>query len=953
MSHAPSTSTSSVPSNFQSIFNAALKAYKKKTKNDLLAHPLAAQLQACNSSADILAILQDKVEEFDQSRSADERLSRWLNPTINILYALSATLGEGIGLVFSPAKVISAGIGVLLSAAKDVEASQDNLVDLFERIENFFKRLESYTTVQPTDAMTDILIKIMIEVLNIFAIATKEMRQSRAKRYLKKLIGKKEMEDALKRLDKLTQEEARMAAAEILKLTHIVDGKVTTVVNGVQQLANSIDDVKWNQVRESLRRWVTPPDPSTNHNIACGIQHGGTAQWFFRGGIFGIWRSATGSLLWIYGKPGSGKSILCSAIIQDIETMCKAESGSIAYFYFDFRDLDKQNRRNLLPSLLAQLSTQSGPRCDILHRLYLEHDKGSKAPSEAALTQCLKDMLTIPNQPPIYIILDALDECPNTRGIPSPREEVLTLVKDLVNLRLPHLHICVTSRPEFDIRATLGPLALHSVSLHDQSGQKKDIVDYVHSVVYSDSETMMKKWREGDKKMVVDALSEKADGMFRWVFCQLETLRQCLPQSVRRTLNELPESLDGTYERVMMEIKKTNQAHAYRLLQCLTVAVRPLSVAELAELLAFDFDAAKGGIPELNSNWRWEDHEQAVLSTCSSLITVVPDEESPVVQFSHFSVKEFLMSDRLATSTGDISQYHISLEDAHTVLAQASLGVLLRDPNVTNGADSAPLARYAAVHWVTHAQFENVTSRIRDGMEQLFDSDQPYFDAWVQLHDVDFDSPDSPNLIDLNPGARLLYYAALCGFQELVEYLTLKYPQHATSRGGRLGTGLHSASYAGHLQIVRSLLRHGVGVDVRDHLNGTALQWASMKGRRDVVECLLDHGADVNVQDDLHYTPLILAAYGHMDVVRVLLEHGADVHSRNNSGWTPLHRAVRGASITLKGDHPRIVQLLLEHGADVEAEDKRGRTPLQVALEQGKSEIARLLSEFRSGRAQA
>ncbi|KAH9044060.1 hypothetical protein EDB83DRAFT_1576213 [Lactarius deliciosus] len=717
-----------------------------------------------------------------------------------------------------------------------------------------------------------------------------------------------------------------MAAAEILKLTHIVDNKVTTVVNGVQQLTNSIDNVT---LRESLRKWVTPPDPSTNHNIACGIQHGGTAQWFFRGGIFGNWRS-TGSLLWIYGKPGSGKSILCSAIIQDIQTLRKAGLASIAYFYFDFRDLDKQHRRNLLPSLLVQLSTQFGPRCDILHRLYLEHEEGSQAPSEAALIQCLKDMLTIPNQPPIYIILDALDECPNLRGIPTPREEVLTLVKDLVNLRLPRLHICVTSRPEFDIRATLGPLALQSVSLHDQSGQKEDIVDYVHSVVYSDSETMMKKWREGDKKMVVEALSEKADGMFRWVFCQLETLRQCLPQSVRHTLNELPESLDGTYERVMMEIKKTNQAHAYRLLQCLTVAARPLSVAELAELLAFDFDAAKDGIPELNSNWRWEDHEQAVLSTCSSLITVVPGRRSrpPVVQFSHFSVKEFLMSDRLATSTGDISQYHISLEDAHTVLAQASLGVLLRDRDVTNGADSAPLARYAAEHWVTHARFENVTSRIRDGMEQLFDSDRPYFNAWVQLHNVDPKDYGRTPSTDLIPGARPLYYAALCGFHELVEYLSLKYPQHATSRGGRLGTALHSASYAGHLQIVRSLLRHGVGADVRDHVNDTALQWASAQGHRDVVECLLDHGADVNLQDDDHNTPLTLAAYGgHMDVVRVLLEH-------------------------VQGDHPRIVQLLLEHGADVDAENKYGNTPLQVALEQGKSEIARLLSEFRSGRAQ-
>ena len=157
-------------------------------------------------------------------------------------------------------------------------------------------------------------------------------------------------------------------------------------------------------------------------------------------------------------------------------------------------------------------------------------------------------------------------------------------------------------------------------------------------------------------------------------------LQQRLPQSLRRTLNELPESLDGTYERVMMEIMRANQSHAYRMLQCLTVAIRPLTVAELAEILAFDFNDTKGGIPKLNANWRWEDHEQAVLSTCSSLVTVVPNYGSPVVQFSHFSVKEFLLSDRLATSKREISQFHISLLDAHTLLAQASLAVLLRDP---------------------------------------------------------------------------------------------------------------------------------------------------------------------------------------------------------------------------------------------------------------------------------
>ena len=185
----------------------------------------------------------------------------------------------------------------------------------------------------------------------------------------------------------------------------------------------------------------------------------------------------------------------------------------MAYFYFDFRDLDKQHRRNLLPSLLIQLSSQSRPCHDVFSRLYSAHKNGAQTPSDSAMIQCLKDMLALPHSQPVYIILDALDECPNWPGIPSPREQVIALVKELVDLRLPHLRICITSRPEFDIRATLTPLAQHRVSLHDESGQKKDIVDYVNSVLYSDSETVMKSWREEDKEMVVEVLSEKADGM--------------------------------------------------------------------------------------------------------------------------------------------------------------------------------------------------------------------------------------------------------------------------------------------------------------------------------------------------------------------------------------------------------------------------------------------------------
>ena len=186
----------------------------------------------------------------------------------------------------------------------------------------------------------------------------------------------------------------------------------------------------------------------------------------------------------------------------------------MAYFYFDFRDANKQTSRDLVSSLLNQLSTRSGPRCDILSDLYSAHDDGKNQPSDIILVDCLKKMLTLPDQRPTYLIIDALDESPNTSGIPSPRETVLRLLKELVNLSLPHLHICVTSRPEIDIRNVLESLTSRLVSLHDQSGQKKDIAEYVRTMVYSDLEQIMRRWRTEDKELVIETLSERADGMY-------------------------------------------------------------------------------------------------------------------------------------------------------------------------------------------------------------------------------------------------------------------------------------------------------------------------------------------------------------------------------------------------------------------------------------------------------
>jgi len=183
----------------------------------------------------------------------------------------------------------------------------------------------------------------------------------------------------------------------------------------------------------------------------------------------------------------------------------------MAYFFFDFKDKGKQDARALLSSLLFQLSHHSASFCDILSRYHSSHQYGSRQPSDRTLVQCLEDMLNVSGCIPVYLVIDALDECPKTSGIPSSREKVIALMKMLVMLNHPNLRLCITSRPELDIQISLEPLTSNQISLHDQSGQKQDIVDFISSVVCSDEN--MQRWREEDKNMVIKTLSERADGM--------------------------------------------------------------------------------------------------------------------------------------------------------------------------------------------------------------------------------------------------------------------------------------------------------------------------------------------------------------------------------------------------------------------------------------------------------
>ena len=205
------------------------------------------------------------------------------------------------------------------------------------------------------------------------------------------------------------------------------------------------------------------------------------------------------------------KAIIRSAVVQDVEGMHAAGLATMAYYYFDFRDVKKLDCYGLVSSLISQLSAKSDSCFNVLSELYSENIRGIQKPDIDALKKCMTDMLSLPGQAPIYIIIDALDECPNVSGRPTARDEVLEIIEEFVDLKLPNVHLCVTSRPEADIRTVLEPLTSLKISLHDESGQKEDIIQYIKSVVRSDRN--MRRWKEEDKKLVIDTLSEKADGM--------------------------------------------------------------------------------------------------------------------------------------------------------------------------------------------------------------------------------------------------------------------------------------------------------------------------------------------------------------------------------------------------------------------------------------------------------
>ncbi|KAI9772207.1 MAG: hypothetical protein M1839_002525 [Geoglossum umbratile] len=486
--------------------------------------------------------------------------------------------------------------------------------------------------------------------------------------------------------------------AEILKLVGDIDNAFQTLEQLYHGIHSDVKDVRQSQQsseQQKMLEWLSSVDPSTNHNIAVRKREPKTGVWFLESDDFHSWMRSCG-FLWLHGIPGCGKTVLCSTIIEAVKEVCLADATQkLAYFYFDFRDTEKQDVAVLLRSLIRQLCAGESDFPQVVETIYNRYKTPGHEPTVEELTSTLFSIIDGLRKE-IYIIMDALDEYP-ANAAKSNRQELLDQIKRMIEHKSERLHILATSRNEHDIRLTLGTPAAGGISIQS-SNVDVDIGMYIRTRLAEDP--MLKLLPSNAKVNIEAKLGEGAHGMFRWAFCQLETLRSCRNRrAVQEALKALPRTLDETYERILMDIAKDDfdKEAAQLILQWLAFSERPLTLQEVAEAAIL-----KPGDCPINLEERLFD-PLVVLQICRGLVSLSrekvniygPETECDIVRIAHFSVKEYLMSDR------STSAFFISAESAHNHIGKCCISYLLqmdRPDLPMQCLNDYPLLQYSAEH---------------------------------------------------------------------------------------------------------------------------------------------------------------------------------------------------------------------------------------------------------------
>ncbi|PZD29497.1 vegetative incompatibility protein HET-E-1 [Pyrenophora tritici-repentis] len=659
-----------------------------------------------------------------------------------------------------------------------------------------------------------------------------------------------------------------------------------------------------------IRSWLSAPNPSTNYHKAHKQRQAKTGVWLLEGEQFTRWKESAASRLWLYGIPGCGKTILSSTIIEHLLQHCYDDTSMVtAYFYFDFNDTQKQDPKLMLRSLLYQLLQSSVVIPKGVDALISSCENGKRQPSLHTLLEVTRQAMQEFTQ--VYVILDALDEC-------TQRSELMDMLETVARWQLNGLHLLMTSRKERDIERSLESY----VGEEDTICLQRDVVDkdiqrYVQQRLRDDKG--LAKWNKDAaiRQEIEAALMSGARGMFRWAVCQLDTLGKCCNRAMlRKSLASLPRTLDQTYDRILSTISEEYSKYAMRILQWLTFSARPLSVEEIAEVVAID--VARD--PAFDRDEVLEDPLE-VLDICSSLVTITKNEADgrlrpaqQIIALAHYSVQEYLVSDRIRQ--GSAKQYSMQEAECQIALTRSSLEYLiqLQQPLSRETLKAFALAKYTAEFWSSHLR------KTGDKIEQtsqltmaLMAREEPAYLNWIRLHDPD-----------------------LRGHEQVVKTLLDK-GADVNAQGGRFGNALQAASYGGYEQVVKALLDNGADVNAQGGDYNNALQAASVRGHEQVVKRLLDAGADVNAQGEEYSNALYAAsARGHEQVVKRLLDAGADVNAQGEVYDNALQAASRGG-------YEQVVKMLLDKGAEVNAQGGRYGNALYIASARGHEQVVKML----------
>ncbi|KAK1573827.1 uncharacterized protein LY79DRAFT_593711 [Colletotrichum navitas] len=711
-------------------------------------------------------------------------------------------------------------------------------------------------------------------------------------------------ESTLKKLDEDIDELVIHLSLALQLLQQDVTNRIQDEIEDTRAV---LDLVRASQLSSEIQIWLKAPDASIDFNDACKKKNPGTGLWFIKSPFFISWLERPRSFLWLKGFAGCGKSVLCSTAIQHVFRHRRSNPKvGIAFFSFTFADEGKQDTSAMIRALLLQLSSQLGVTNTALAQLYERYR--TVTPSDQAFLECLRQLVR--GFLDIYIVIDALDESPREKH----RDAMLQALNDIRAWPEPGLHILVTSRDEVDIRDALGAMP-EEVVVMKNDGIDKDIASFVSQRLRDNRR--LQKWQKHYDR-IEQVLIEKANGV--------QALASCLRSEyhLEQLLQSLPRTLDETYERMLRNIPMESKEYARQMLAILCCAVRPLTVPELIDAMAVEVGAATASFDAKRKLEGVDDFQQ--LCPGFTEIDGHRDLETVSVRIAHFSVQEYLESERIRTQK-EASFFSVQRRESNELMAITCLTLLLEpkvstmEPSLVRG--QYPFAKYAAQHWHHHYQGCAQEGLAESQAKRLF-LEGPAFQAWITIQYGGDVYGRKRNGETPNP----LYYASLLGLYSTLRALLKENKRHGSPTvedkslscnldtvGGNWGTAIAGAASRGHQHIVQLLLDNDADVNA-DGNGWTALRIGSFMGHKEVVQLLLENGADATIADQFRWTPMHKAlAKGHIKVVKLLLENGADVNAANRDGQTSLHFAsVRG--------YTEVVKLLLKYRADATIADQ-------------------------------